>query len=221
MGDRGNPRPADPLHPQRGDRRPGPLRAARPAEGEVQDLGARLRSCGFPKSRWRTRQAAQPHRGTGAERARGGGILSGDLLVLDGEDPGRRSVRRQGRHSGQHQAVRLSQPDQEQWLRRLPSARPGRDPHGAESVRRLQDRRRRLDPPHPVGPGGRTDDQHRGRPARRRALQILWRLDRPRRQGRTAPPQAGAAVGPRAQRRRHHLGLGRREALSPRSQRDG
>ena len=46
--------------------------------------------------------------------------------------------------------------------------------------------------------------------------QIFRRLDRPRRQGRAAARQAAAAARGRAQRRRHHLGLGQREAVSPR-----
>ena len=48
-------------------------------------------------------------RGGGAERGRGGEVLSGDLLVLDAEDSGRKRVRRQERHSRQGQADRLAQ----------------------------------------------------------------------------------------------------------------
>ena len=59
-------------------------------------------------------------------------VLSGDLLVLDAEDSGRRPVRRQERHSRQGQADRLAQRHEEQRLRRLPSARQARDPHDPE-----------------------------------------------------------------------------------------
>ena len=58
-----------------------------------------------------------------------------------------------------------------------------------------------------VRPVRRVDDQPARRPARRRAVQVFRRLDRPRRQGRIAEAQAAAAVGCRTQRRRHHLGL--------------
>ena len=91
---------ADPVHAQRGHRRSGPLRGARPAEGQVQGLGARLRARRFPEGRCRARQAAQSHRRGRPERGRGGAILSGDLLVFDAEDSGRGPVRRQERHPG-------------------------------------------------------------------------------------------------------------------------
>ena len=58
-----------------------------------------------------------------------------------------------------------------------------------------------------VRPVRRDDDQPARRPARRRAVQVFRRLDRPRRQGRVAEAQAAAAAGRRAQSRRHHLGL--------------
>ena len=48
----------------------------------------------FAQGRQRARQAAQPDRGEGAERGRGGRILSGDLLVFDGQGPGRGPVPR-------------------------------------------------------------------------------------------------------------------------------
>ena len=67
----------------------------------------------------------------------------------------------------------------------------------------------------------RADGQHPGRPALRRADQVFRRLDRARRQGRTAENQADAAARGRAQRRGHHLGLGRPEEVSPRPDRVG
>ena len=46
-----------------------------------------------PKIDERTRQASQSHRGTGARTtAAAAAVLSGDLLVLDAEDPGRGPV---------------------------------------------------------------------------------------------------------------------------------
>ena len=51
VGDRGNDRSSDPLRQDRGHRRPGPLRRARPSESQIQGVGARLRSCRFaPRS---------------------------------------------------------------------------------------------------------------------------------------------------------------------------
>ena len=67
----------------------------------------------------------------------------------------------------------------------------------------------------------RADGEHPGRPARRRADQVFRRLDRARRQGRTAENQADAAARRRAQRRGHHLGLGRPEEVSARPDRVG
>ena len=43
-------------------------------------------------------QRLDDHRDAGAQRGRRRALLPGDLLVLDAEDPGRRSVRRQEQH---------------------------------------------------------------------------------------------------------------------------
>ena len=53
LGDRGDHRPAHQIRQDRRHRRPGPLRHARPAEGEVQRLGARLRPGRFAEGRAR------------------------------------------------------------------------------------------------------------------------------------------------------------------------
>ena len=111
------------------------------------------------------------------------------------------------RHSEEHHARQLAQADEQHRLHRLPSARPGGDPHDPGAVRQVQVRRRRLDAPHPVRPVRRDDDQPHRRPVRRRAVQVFRRLDRPRRQGRTAEEQAAAAARRRAQSRRHHVGV--------------
>ena len=61
VGDRGDDRSSDPVRADRGHRRPGPLRGARPAEGQVQGVGARLRPRRFAEGRRRARQAAESH----------------------------------------------------------------------------------------------------------------------------------------------------------------
>ena len=76
-----------PLHQDRRHRRPGPLRHPRPAEGQLQRVGARLRPRRFAEGEERARQAAQPDRGARAQRGGRREILPGDLLVLDDEDP--------------------------------------------------------------------------------------------------------------------------------------
>ena len=92
LGDRGDHRPADQDRQDRRHRRPGPLRAARSAEGQLQTSGCAATAWSI---RRRCRAApgkiAQPDRGAGAERRGGGRILSGGLLVLDDQDSGARA----------------------------------------------------------------------------------------------------------------------------------
>ena len=207
LGDRRDDRPSHQVRQDRGHRRPGPLRGARPAEGQVQGLGARLRPRRFAEGRRRARQAAESPRGAGAERGGGGAVLSGDLLVLDAQDPGRRPVRRQEQHSREHHPERLAHRGEEPGLHRLPPARPAlhaHDPGGARRVRAHRKRRGSAacsrDRPAHV----HAEPAHRA--ARRRAVQVLRRLDRPHRQGRAA-----------AQRRRR----GRRASSATSSSRRG
>ena len=68
LGDRGDHRPADPLHQERRHRRPGPLRHPRPADRELSGLGARLRPGRLAEDARQARPDAQSHRGGGAER---------------------------------------------------------------------------------------------------------------------------------------------------------
>ena len=69
---------------------------------------------------------------------------------------------------------------------------------------------------HPVGPGRRADGQHPGRPARRRAVQVLRRLDRSRREGRAAAAQAARARRASSATSSSRWRLGEREAVSAR-----
>ena len=62
----------------------------------------------------------------------------------------------------------------------------------------------------------RVHDEPACRTARRRAVQVFRRMDRPRRQGRAAEEQAAAAAGRRAQHRRHVMGVGHGKDLYPR-----
>ena len=105
--------------------------------------------------------------------------------------PDAEPVRRQERHSRQGHADRLHQPDEEQRLRRLPSARHAGDAHDPGRVRHLV--QGCLDAAHPGRPGRRAHGQHRGRPAQRRAARLSDGLDRPHRQGRAAARHAASA----------------------------
>ena len=124
LGDRGDHRPADQIRQDRRHRRPGPLRAARTAEGELQRVGARLWPGGFAEGAERARQDRQPHGGGGAECGGGGGVLSGDLLVFDAENPGQEPVprHRSGRQrhgAGGEEPGSMARQRQDQQLPRL------------------------------------------------------------------------------------------------------
>ena len=105
-------------------------------------------------------------------------------------------------------------------LQFLPPARQQADAHHLEGARPVQFVLRCLVPPRP----GRTRRRDHGARYRRdrhpARAQEFRRLDRPHRRRRTAQDQAAAAAGHRAQRRRHDVGLGRRQDLSPRRDRD-
>ena len=128
--------------------------------------------------------------------AGGGEILSGDLLVLDAEDPGRQRVRQEGqRYSRQDHPGRVAQRDQEPGLRRLSPARPALHPHDPGGVRRVQVGRGRLAPPHHVGPGRPADDQSARRLPRRRAVSDISAT------GPTASPRASCRTPSRRGRK--------------------
>ena len=76
-----------------------------------------------------------------------------------------------------------------------------------------------MDPPRAVGAGGAVHAHPAHRAPRQRAVQVLRRLDRPRRQGRAAAQHATPPAGRRAQHRRDHVGVGRPEEVSPRPDR--
>ena len=69
------------------------------------------------------------------------------------------------------------------------------------------------------GQGGETMFNDRVKELGGAPYPLFRRLDRPHRQGRAAAREAAAAAGRRAQHRRHHLGLARRQALSARPDR--
>ena len=220
LGDRGNARPAHPLRQDGGHGRPGPLRRARPAEGQVQSLGSRLRPGRLREGRCAARPAVEPARRGGAERRRGGAVLSRDLLVLDAEDSAAERLRRVERHSSQGHVHRLDEQHEEQRLRRLSSARPAFDAHIAGRHRQHSSNSveawvRRVS----SGQSGEQMVNAAGRPARRRAVQIL------RATGPTASPRASCRTPSRRGRRASSAtsssrpGTGGREAVSARPDR--
>src|SRR3982074_3026 len=167
MGDRGDHRSPDPLCQDGGHGRPRPLPGARPSQSQIQGLGARLRSRRLAEGRRRAGQAARSQGDAGTERGGGGAVLSGDLLVLDAQDPGCQPVRRQERHSRKGHPGRVAHRDQEQSLRRLSPTRPAVHPHDPGGIGRVQVGRRRVAPAHDVRPGRAVDDQPAGRGAPR------------------------------------------------------
>ena len=169
-----------------------------------------------PKMRGEARPAARSHGGAGARRALGGAVLPGDLLVRDDEDAAGQGFRRLDRHPEGHHARALAPAHGQCRLRRLPSARAGIDAHHPGAARRVQVGRGGVDAPRRLRPYRRVHGEPPRRTARRRAVQVFRRVDRPRRQGRAAEAQAGAAARRRAQRRRHVMGVGHREDLRPR-----
>ena len=211
-------RPADPLRQDRRHRRSGPLRRPRSAEGEIQRLGARLRPGRFAEGRRRARQAAQPdrrarRRTTRRPRKYYPAIYWYSMLKI----PPRQRVRRQGRHPRQDQEDRLAQPDEEQRLRRLPSARPARDAHDPEvpfgrSSRRAKPGCGASSPARPARSWSASSPASSA--ACRSSISPTGPTASPRASCRTRKPTASG--GRRAQCRRDDLGLGERQAVPAR-----
>ena len=110
--------------------------------------------------------APRDHRDGRAERGRRRALLPGDLLVLDAEDPRRRSVRRQEQHPRPADADQLDQRDEEHRLHRLPSARPAVDAHDSRVARHVRVRRRGVAAARAVGPVGAADARPADEPGR-------------------------------------------------------
>ena len=90
----------------------------------------------------------------------------GHLLVLDAEDSGADQF---GGKSDIPEKIKQTDwlnLDEEQRLRRLPSARPACDPHDPEALRRVQVVGRGLDAARAIRAGRPADGQHHRRPAR-------------------------------------------------------
>ena len=85
----------------------------RSPEGELSRVGARLWPRRLAEDADGARKAPQPDGSRGAKRRGGGGILPGDLLVLDAEGPGEERVPRHGARWQRHQR---GAEGQEQWL---------------------------------------------------------------------------------------------------------
>ena len=129
VGDRRDDGAADEVRQDGRHRRPGALRDSRPADRQLQRLGARVRARGFAQGACQAGPADQSDRRAGAGRAIGGALLPGDLLVHDDEDSAGEGFRRHHRYPEERHAGNLASPDEQHRLHRLPSARPGIDAH--------------------------------------------------------------------------------------------
>ena len=166
-----------------------------------------------PKVKATPGETPGPHRGAGAERARGRAVLPGDVLVLDDARAAReRLPRRSDAEPG-----RLAARDQAGRLPVVPRARHAGHAHGAGDLPqgRRGDRARSLARARHRRKRTRADDAA-DEPARRRGLPVLRAVDRRDREGRAALRAARAAEGRRAQPRGDDLGLERAAALPPR-----
>ncbi len=195
VGHRGNARFAGALHQDCRHGRSRALRGARSAGGELQRLGARLWPGGQRQSDRQARAATQSDRDRGSERGRRGALLPRNLLVLDAENSTGFAIRRQERDSGELYAERMVEFAEEQWVRRLPSARPAFNPHLRAEPGQVPFVGGRLGAARAVRAGGATDDWPACRHGTGRDPEFR-RLDGPHCQGRVAARQA--ACGRRA-----------------------
>ena len=134
------------------------------------------------------RQDREHHRGEGAERGRGSGILSAGLLAVAHQNSGHdripRHRQRRQRHQSEHQvADPVPARVQDRRLLPLPRHRHQGDPHAVAGARRLQVERGCLASPHPVRSGkqghGRDDRAVRHLPRRQDARRLDRRDRRP------------------------------------------
>ena len=168
-------RSADQVRQDRRHRRSRPLPHSRPPQSQLQRVGARLRAGRFAQDFRRPGQARQPHRGRGAGRARGRAVLPGRLLVFAAS-----SVPAMSEFPGTGARATASTPNiknQAQWLRLMKTGRlhdlpPARQQGTREipaALGAFRFARRRVEAPHPVGPGRRRHERHHraARPAAR------------------------------------------------------
>ena len=132
--------------------------------------------------------------------------------------PDSQRVRRQGRDPGEDDADRMAQHDEEQRLRRLPSARPALHAHVSRRACRIRSaswrrpRKRGSAASSPVNPASKCSTLWSSKwAARRFAISPTGRTASPRASCRT---QSRAPARDRAQYRRHDLGLARRKKIS-------
>ena len=155
----------------------------------------------------------EPDGGAGAERGGGGAVLSGDLLVLDDEDPGRRA-------SSAARATFPEKVNQSDWLngmknngcvgchqlgqlstRTIPAAFGEFKSDEEAWMRRIQS-----------GQAGELMINPLAGISRRRAVQVFRRLDRPRRQGRAAARASRRGRRASSATSWSRLGLGQRRS---------
>ena len=130
-------RPAGALHQDRGHRRSRPLRGARSAEGELQRVGARLwagrrrRSKAAPGKKLNLTAMLAPNEAAAAQYYPA--IYWYSMLKI----PAASEFGGKGDIPAEHDPERVAQRDEEQRLRRLPSARPALDAHDSRDCRTL------------------------------------------------------------------------------------
>ena len=217
-------RSADQVREDRGHRRSRPVSDPGPAGGEVQRVGAGLRSRRLAEGAGVAGHEPEPQCRHRTERPRGGGVLPRRLLVLADEGAaGQRLPRHRAvgqRHCAEHaQPGRVAAPDEERHLPRVPPAREQGDARNSCRARHLLVDDAGVGAAARLGSGGLEHDPV-DEPDRPRALSLgPRRLDRSH-QGRRASAGSAAAAGPRAQRRDHHVGLGRSQGLPARRRLD-
>ena len=148
LGHCGDQRPADEVREDRGHRRSRPVPDPGPAGGEVQRVGARLRSRRLAEGAGVAGHEPEPQRRHRPERPRRGRVLPRRLLVLADEGaagqrlPRHRTIGQRHR-AGHAQPARVAAPDEERHLPRVPPAREQGDARDSRRARQPSRRRRR------------------------------------------------------------------------------